>query len=120
MRIFEILLEYLLYKTGVICKNGEPVCIISIQRMQILNEADVTYGRRIDLIVTSNLGEEEDIELCSIEFKRSIEAESMLRTQQNKNIRVNACIINDTSFLVGNTLLPIVYLDFSGKKCLHC
>ncbi|KAI9356389.1 hypothetical protein BD770DRAFT_458130 [Pilaira anomala] len=44
----------------------------------------------------------------------------MLRTQQNKNIqagtvRINACIFNDTSLLVRNTLLPIVYLDFSDR-----
>lgn len=88
--------------------------------MQLLNEAELTYGRRIDLLIASDLEVEdtevEDIELCSIEFKKSNETESILKYQQNKNIRINSCILNDISLLVKNILLPIVYLDFSGRS----
>lgn len=115
MRIFQKLLDPLLVKTGIISKDGETVCR-STKRMQILNEAEVTYGRRIDLLIASDLEVEEDIELCSMEFKKSNETESILKYQQNKNLRINSCILNDISLLARNTLLPITYLDFSGRS----
>lgn len=119
MRIFQKLLDPLLVKTDIISKDGETVCR-STKRMQLLNEAELTYGRRIDLLIASDLEVEdtevEDIELCSIEFKKSNETESILKYQQNKNIRINSCILNDISLLVKNILLPIVYLDFSGRS----
>lgn len=83
----------------------------------MINESEITYGRRIDLLVTTDLEEgdvgQEDIKLCSIEFKRINETEAVMRYQQNKNIRINSCILNETSLLTQKTFEPTVYLDFS-------
>lgn len=36
--------------------------------------------------------------------------------QQSKNLRINACISNDISLLLGNTNNRISYFDLSGKR----
>lgn len=51
--------------------------------MQAINEGDVTYGRRLDFIVTSEQ-DEKDIELCSLEFKKGNAPYATLLNQQSK------------------------------------
>ncbi|KAI8087073.1 hypothetical protein BDF21DRAFT_413681 [Thamnidium elegans] len=89
--------------------------------MQIIHDAEIADGKHKDLLLASNIkeaneGEIEDIELCSIGFKKTNERESALRRQQHKNIRTNACILNHIGLLVEDPTLPIAYLDFSGRS----
>lgn len=83
--------------------------------MQITNEGDVTYGRRLDLIVTSEQ-DVRDFELCSLEFKKSDASYTALLYQQSKNIRINACILNEIHLLTPGQNMSIAYLDFSGRN----
>lgn len=52
LRKFADIVDTLFKKTNLVIKDGENVCEAS-KRMQIINEGDVTYGRRLGLIVTS-------------------------------------------------------------------
>lgn len=83
--------------------------------MQIINEGDVTYGRRLDLIVTSEQ-DARDIELCSLEFKKGGASYTTLLYQQSKNLRINACILNEFHLLTLEGNISIAYLDFSGRN----
>jgi len=58
----------------------------------------------------------EDIEICSIEFKKGNASPSTLFCQQSKNLRVNACILNDIHLLFGEENANIAYLDFAGRN----
>ncbi|CEI98638.1 hypothetical protein RMCBS344292_12743 [Rhizopus microsporus] len=61
----------LLDDTSVILKEDQTVSILT-QRMQIINEADTMYGKRIDILVACDLETDNyEIEMCSIEFKKS-------------------------------------------------
>lgn len=83
--------------------------------MQTINEGDVTYGRRLVLIVTSEQNDK-DIELCSLEFKKGDASYATLVYQQSKNIRINACILNEIHLLTLEENISIAYLDFSGRN----
>lgn len=121
MRLFQQLLEPIFIKNSVLSKDGSSICR-AVQRMQIIHEAKVADGKHSDLLLESNIeeeaeeGEVESIELCSIGFKKSNKYKSALRRQQHKNIKINACILNDICLLVNDPTLPIVYLDFSGRS----
>jgi hypothetical protein len=58
--------------------------------MQIINENQVEYVRRIDLILTSSQVDDDqdlkNIELCSNEFKNTSDRERL--NQQSKNLRI--------------------------------
>ncbi|KAI7871150.1 hypothetical protein BDF14DRAFT_1192551 [Spinellus fusiger] len=101
-------------KTNLFIKEGENVCEAS-RRMQIMNEYDITYGRRLDLIVTSEQ-DGRDIELCSIEFKKSDATYITLLCQQFKNLRINACILSEIHLLTLDESISVVYLDFAGRN----
>jgi hypothetical protein len=85
--------------------------------MQTLNsDDDVAFGRRVDLLVNSEQDEDaDDIELCSVEFKKEDACFSTLFRQQCKNIRLNACILNDIHLLLTSSDTTLAYLDFSGR-----
>lgn len=97
LRKFAEIVDTLFKNTNLFIKDGENVCEAS-KRMQIINEGDVTYGRRLDLIVTSEQ-DVKDIELCSLEFKKGDAPYTTLLYQQCKNLRINACILNEIHLL---------------------
>ncbi|KAG1516642.1 hypothetical protein G6F46_010489 [Rhizopus delemar] len=94
--------------------NRENVCEAT-KRMQIINEGDVIYGKILELIVTS----EQDvrgIELCSLEFRKGNASYTTLLYQQSKNLRINACILNEFHLWTLEGNISIAYLDFSGRN----
>lgn len=56
---FENALQPLLDDTRVVLKDGEMVSV-STQRIQIINDVDTTYGRRIDILVARDLKTDND------------------------------------------------------------
>lgn len=56
-----------------------------------------------------------NIELCTIEFKKSNQGIEILSSQQFKSIRINSCILNDQHLLVGNDNKKL-YFDFSERR----
>lgn len=116
LHAFQSALQPLLDNTRVILKEGELVSV-SIQRMQLINEVGTTYGRRIDILVSADLDtDNDDVEMCSIEFKRSNAPTSTLLQQQNKNLRINSCILNDIHLFTQDTDHQLIYFDFASKS----
>ncbi|KAG1135808.1 hypothetical protein G6F37_012504 [Rhizopus arrhizus] len=129
LRKFADIVDTLFKKTNLVIKDGENVCEAS-KRMQIINEGDVTYGRRCDdcnsdtstrlpsAIILQHHSEQDcrDIELCSLEFKKGDASYTTLLYQQSKNIRINACILNEIHLLTLEENISIAYLDFSGRN----
>ncbi|KAG2230317.1 hypothetical protein INT48_002742, partial [Thamnidium elegans] len=75
LRLFQQLLAPVFIKTDIISKDENTVCT-AIQRMQIIHDAEIADGKHTDLLLASNIkeaneGEIEDIELCSIGFKKN-------------------------------------------------
>lgn len=103
LHAFQSALQPLLDNTHVILKDDELVSA-STQRMQIIREVDTTYGRRIDILVEADLGtDNDDVEMCSSEFKKSNATTITLLQQQNKNLRINICILNDIHLFTQDT-----------------
>ncbi|KAG1456394.1 hypothetical protein G6F46_007640 [Rhizopus delemar] len=115
LHAFKNVLRPLLDDSRIILKDGETV-LVSTQRMQIINGVDITYGRRIDILVVCDLETDNGIEMCSIEFKKSNVTEATLQQQQNKNLRINACILNNIHLFTENTDHQLIYFDFAGKS----
>jgi hypothetical protein len=116
LQAFSNALQAFLDDTRVILKAGETVSVLT-QRMQIINDGDTTYGRRIDILVACDLEtDNDDVEICSIEFKKSNITTATLQQQQNKNLRINACILNDIHLFTENTDHQLIYFDFAGKS----
>lgn len=111
LRKFAEIVDILFKKTNLMIKDGENICEAS-KRMQILNESEVTFGRRLDLIVTSEQ-DERDIELCSLEFKKGDAPYTTLLYQHSKNLRINACILNEIHLLTLEEDISFAYQDFS-------
>jgi hypothetical protein len=51
------------------------------------------YGRKIDMLLVTEVQEMQRVELCSNEWKRKGVTESIVLKQQSKNLRVNAAIL---------------------------
>lgn len=66
-----------------------------------MNEDQCEYGRRIDLIVKSR-EDEEQYDLCPNELKKANVTIDTLNHQQSKNLRINACIMNEINLLFRN------------------
>lgn len=112
LQAFSNALQALLDDTHILLKSGETVSV-STQRMQIINDGDTTYGRRIDILVACDV---DDVEICSIEFKKPDVTTTTLHQQQNKNLRINTCILNDIHLFTENTDRQLIYFDFAGKS----
>ncbi len=109
-------MEYSLCDMKILMKDGETVCH-STKKIQIFNQDEVNYGRRIDLLVAGeNEFGEDDIELCSIEFKKANENLSTLLCQQSENIRINSCILNYNHLLLDDNDMKLHYYDFTGRR----
>ncbi|KAL9541348.1 hypothetical protein MBANPS3_009176 [Mucor bainieri] len=111
------MLDPILRTTGLHIKEGETVSSAT-KRMQIVNDVDVTYGRRIDALLAceSVTDDGDDVELTSIEFKRSDCSTATLQQQQNKNLRISACILNDIHLATNNAAAKVIYLDCAGRS----
>lgn len=72
-------------------------------------------GRRLDVIVSPEQDENRDIELCLLKFKKSDATYATVLQQQSKNLRTNACILNDIHLLTHNEGACIAYIDFCGR-----
>jgi hypothetical protein len=94
--------------------DGETVSNAT-RRMFITKGDEVDYGRRIDLIIKTKDGDPQ-YELAANEFKRSNVSNDILKYQQSKNIRINACIKNGIDLLLNNYDTRISYFDFEGRN----
>lgn len=111
-------LRPLLDDTRVILKEGELVSVAT-KRMQLINEVEITYGRRVDILAATDLGtdtDSDDVEICSIEFKKPKATTTTLLQQQNKNLRINSCILNDIQLFNQDTENQLIYFDFAGRS----
>lgn len=112
-------LRPLLDDTRIILKEGETVST-STQRMPLMNEVEITYRRRVDILVATDLSvatdTDDDVEICSIEFKRSTAATTTLPQQQNKNFSIDSCISDDIHLFTQDTNHQVVHFDFAGKS----
>ncbi|KAI9343010.1 hypothetical protein BD770DRAFT_464412, partial [Pilaira anomala] len=109
LRIFQKLLDPFLVKTGIISKDEETLCR-STKRMQMLNKIEITYRRRIDFLITTDLEEEE---LCSIELKKTMRLKHL---NFFGSLNRAGTVLNNINLLTQNTHHPIVYLDFPGRS----
>lgn len=98
-------------------REGETVSV-STRNMIILIKEDIEYGLRIDLLVTSDGLDEndEDTELCSIEFKKETVSDSVSNIQQGRNVRINACNLNKNHPIPNKSSLDFPYYDFTDRK----
>lgn len=83
-----------------------------------MNQKEVEYCRRIDLLVTSNGIDEGDnnTELCFIEFKKYFVSDSVSVNQQEKDIGINACILNQNHLILNSSNLDFSRYNFTGRK----
>lgn len=79
----------------------------STRRMQIINDYDITYSRRID-------------EVSSIEFKKRAVSSTISLHQQSKNIRINGCILSQIHLMTHSTDDTVLYYDFIGRDGYLC
>ena len=110
----QLLDDLLMNDTSISFYDGETISRAT-KRMKIITENELEYGRRSDLIV-KNKEAEEQYDLSSNEFKKTGMSHDILTRQQSKNLRINACIINDINLLLGNANSRINYFDFSGRQ----
>lgn len=86
LQAFTNALQVIIDDSSILLKTGETASI-STQIMQIMNDGDTTYGRRVDLLVACGLdgnnNNDDDIEISSIEFKKSNVPTVLLQYQQN-------------------------------------
>ncbi|KAG1463837.1 hypothetical protein G6F56_005202 [Rhizopus delemar] len=115
LHAFQSVLRSLLDATRVILKEDETGSV-STQRVQIINEVDITYGRRINILVTVDFDtDNNDVEICFVEFKKSNVTAATSQQQQNKNLRINSCILNVTHLFTQDTDHQLIYFNFAGK-----
>ncbi|KAI9267001.1 hypothetical protein BY458DRAFT_512449 [Sporodiniella umbellata] len=117
LRKFEELLDVILDDTELNLSDGESVCVSTRDSLCSIMEEDelAEFGRRVDLIVNcSRLGV--IVELCSIEFKRQDPSKSVATHQQNKNARINSCILSSINSLTRNSSNQILSFDFVGNS----
>lgn len=67
------------------------------------------------MIVALEQGENCDIELCLLKFKKSDATYATVLQQQPKNQRTNACVLNDIHLLTHDEGACIAYIGFCGR-----
>lgn len=115
LRMFVSLPNDLLMTTKSISLHDGEMVSRATQRMKIMTGEDNNYDGRIDLIVRSKQ-EEQQYKLCSNEFKKLDVSLKIQIHQQSKNIRINACIINELNLLLANADTSINYFNFCGRQ----
>ncbi|CAO3620953.1 unnamed protein product [Mucor hiemalis] len=114
VRKFEDILEFLFTETDLTVRDREGVSK-STRRMQIMNDYDLTYGRRIDLLISGDSNE-----VASIEFKKKAVSNTVSLYQQSKNIRINGCILNQIHLMTDSTDDTVLYYDCIGRDSYLC
>jgi hypothetical protein len=71
-----------------------------------------TYSRKIDLLLKYD--DNESVDLCSNEWKKTKVTNGFKLKQQSKNLRVNTCIINSLQRKYGD-FQSVLALDVVGK-----
>jgi hypothetical protein len=98
--------------------SGETGCSssrIAIEANKCLFNCDdvsPSYSRKIDLLLKYD--DNEAVELCSNEWKKTKVTNDLKLKQQSKNLRVNACIINRLQRKYGD-FQSVLALDVVGK-----
>lgn len=98
--------------------SGETGCSSSRIATEVnkclFNCEDVSpsYSRKIDLLLKYD--ENESIDLCSNEWKNTKVTSDLKLKQQSKNMKVNACIINNLQRKYGD-FQSVLALDVVGK-----
>ncbi|KAI7898229.1 uncharacterized protein BX663DRAFT_533450 [Cokeromyces recurvatus] len=114
VRKFEDILEFLFVDTGLTVRDGEGISQ-STRRMQVLNDYNIAYGRRIDLLVSGD-----NNEISSIEFKKRTVSNHVSLYQQSKNMRINSCILSHIHLMTSSTEDTVLYYDFIGRYGYLC
>ncbi|KAI9354498.1 hypothetical protein BD770DRAFT_134655 [Pilaira anomala] len=98
-RRFASIMDVMFKGSEIILSDGETGCQssrIAIETNKCVfasEDATTTYSRKIDLLLKYD--EKKPIELSSNEWKKSKVTNDLKLKQQSKNMRVNACIINN-------------------------
>ncbi|KAI9477783.1 MAG: hypothetical protein EXX96DRAFT_600979 [Benjaminiella poitrasii] len=98
VRKFENILEFLFIDIDLTVRDGEGVSQ-STCRMQILNDYDIIYGRRIDLLVSGDNDENSSID---------------------KNMRINSFILSHIHLMTSTTEDTVLYYNFIGRDGYLC
>ncbi|KAI8884168.1 hypothetical protein K501DRAFT_182893, partial [Backusella circina FSU 941] len=123
-RRFAALFDILLDSTNIEMIDGENTSeatkvSIDINRSIFgLGEQSSSYGRRIDLILGVSHGKKR-VEISSNEWKRNVVSQEVVQKQQCKNLRTNACIIQQimTRYKINTSVMA---MDFVGScGCLY-
>lgn len=97
---------------GITMKDGERGSK-STKISKILDDnAKDENARKVGLLFTVKR-EESQVELLNMEFKRSTVSETTKLIQQNKNIRINGCILNELKNVLRQDT-NILTMDYNG------
>lgn len=116
-RRFGSILDVLFKGSEVILSDGETACQSSRIAMEANKcvfageDTSPTYSRKIDLLLKYD--EKKQIDLCSNEWKKTKVTNDLKLKQQSKNMRVNACIINNQQGTYGESH-SVLALDIIG------
>ncbi|KAI9265465.1 hypothetical protein EDC94DRAFT_669313 [Helicostylum pulchrum] len=116
-RRFASIMDVMFKGSEVILSDGETGCQssrIAIEANKCVfagEDTSPTYSRKIDLLLKYD--EKKVIDLCSNERKKSKVTNDLKLKQQSKNMRVNACIINNLQGTYGGSH-SVLALDVIG------
>ncbi|CAO3614642.1 unnamed protein product [Mucor hiemalis] len=116
-RRFASILDVMFKGSEVILSDGETGCQssrIAIEANKCVfagEDISPTYSRKIDLLLKYD--EKKAIDLCSNEWKKCKVTNDIKLKQQSKNMRVNACIINNLRATYGE-FHSVLALDVIG------
>ncbi|KAL1928037.1 hypothetical protein VTP01DRAFT_3442 [Rhizomucor pusillus] len=120
-RFMTILSTVFSNNTNIRLVEGETISACT-KRIQRVNSAlyaasqNPSHGRKIDILVKHNQGCNKYIELSSLEVKPANAGATIVRDQQNKNLRTNGAILSYLCSLIPgcHTLQTTAAIDFVG------
>ncbi|KAI7887964.1 uncharacterized protein EV154DRAFT_325096 [Mucor mucedo] len=115
VRKFQEILDILFKNTKIFAKDGESSSEAA-KSNQITSEDATQYGRKLDVLVSSEQNAHDDIKVCSNEFKKPDATLTMKCYQQSKNLRLNACIWKKLFDISEKKNLTVDYFDFIGRR----
>ncbi|KAG0174483.1 hypothetical protein DFQ30_004327 [Apophysomyces sp. BC1015] len=124
-RRFAALLDILLDASDIIMVDGEytseatKVAIDFNKTIFDLGDQSATFGRKINLIFKYGRGKQR-VEISSNEWKRACVSDDVKTKQQCKNLRTNACILQQLSSTYPHDFNELVAMDFIGDIGYLC
>ncbi|KAI7874331.1 uncharacterized protein EV154DRAFT_84149 [Mucor mucedo] len=117
---FASILSVLFKGTEVVLSDGETGChssriAIEANKPVLAGEGtSPTYSRKIDLLLQYD--ERKAIDLCSNEWKKVKVTSDLKLKQQSKNMRINACILNNLQGTYGgsHSVLALYVIGLNG------